>query len=221
MFDDAAPVDDVLVGGDDVVAPRFRSDRARRVAMASMDHRSRHRSGIAVAAVVVVAVVAAAVVFDGSRHHTSATAARRSASVGGSTAPRHPASTTRVTPARSHQTGSGHKKRAHPATAAPTQLVATTSSSTAAIYPAPASAYQVTLAATGPCWVDAKATSTGSTVWTGTMEAGQTQVLPATGPMTVEIGSTAATLSMNGEAVVLPTPYQAPFVATFEPGSAS
>jgi len=224
VFDDAALAEDPLPVGDDAVAPRFRSSRARRVAMASMDHRSRRWSGIAAIAVVVVLVVAAAAVYEGSRH-TSATADRRTASAGGSPAVRHPASTTRVSPARSRHTGTTHKKGSHPATSTapttPTQLVATSSSPTAAVYPTPTGAYQVTLAATGPCWVDATATSTGSTVWTGTMEAGQTQVLPATGPLAVEIGSTAATLSMNGEPVVLPTPLQAPFVATFDPGAAS
>lgn len=225
VFDDAALIDDPLAVGGDTVAPRFRSKRARRVAMASMDHGSRRWSGIAAVAAVVVLVVAAAAVYEGSQHHSSATADRRTASAGASNAARHPASTTRVSPARSRHTGTTRKKRSHPATSTapttPTQLVASSSSPTAAVYPVPTGAYQVTLAATGPCWVDARATSTGSTVWTGTMEAGQSEVLSATGPLAVEIGSTAATLSMNGEPVVLPTPLQAPFVATFEPGAAS
>ncbi len=222
VFDDAALTEDPLPAGGDAVAAGLRSNRARRAAMASMDHRSRRRSGTAAIAAAVVLVVAAVAVYEGSRHHTSVIAARRTASAGGSPAVRHPGSTTRVRPARSRHTGTTHHKGSTSTTpAAPTQLVATSSSPAAAVYPTPTGAYQVTLAATGPCWVDATATSTGSTVWTGTMEAGQTQVLPATGPLVVEIGSTAATLSMNGEPVVLPTPLQAPFVATFEPAAAS
>ncbi len=81
-----------------------------------------------------------------------------------------------------------------------------------ASYPAPSSAYTVTSASSGACWVYAKLASTGAVVWTGTLDSGQAQTLDATGSLIVELGH-ANTLSatLNGVPVEYPAQYQAVF----------
>jgi hypothetical protein len=77
--------------------------------------------------------------------------------------------------------------------------------------------YRVAVSVAGPCWVLATAVSTGATLWTGTLQAGATQVIPATGTTKVELGALGATLTVDNVPVTLPTPEHTPFEATFQP----
>jgi hypothetical protein len=106
-------------------------------------------------------------------------------------------------------------------TTIPKQIVALTSTSTSATFPVGESAYKVTVATSGPCWVQAITVETGSTLWEGTLQAGQVQVIPASGPVTVELGAPAATLKIDNIPVVLPVPLHTPFVARFQPSTAA
>jgi hypothetical protein len=67
--------------------------------------------------------------------------------------------------------------------------------------------------------VQAITVATGSTLWEGTLQAGQVQVIPASGPVTVELGAPAVTLKMDNIPVVLPVPLHTPFVARFQPST--
>jgi hypothetical protein len=89
-----------------------------------------------------------------------------------------------------------------------------------ASYPAPGTAYTVTLTSSGACWVYAKLASTGAVVWTGTLQSGQAQTLNVTGQLVVELGH-ANTLSatLNGVPVQYPAQYQAVFTISFVPST--
>jgi len=104
-----------------------------------------------------------------------------------------------------------------PTTVAPAQVQPTTSTSSSAAYGAPSSSYTVSLVATGPCWVDATEASTGTVVWTGTLQTGQTQAVPATGSLNVRLGAANdVTVTLNGVPVVFPTGFQSPFDMRFQ-----
>jgi hypothetical protein len=98
-------------------------------------------------------------------------------------------------------------------------VLALSSTPTTAIYPVGSSPYRLTISASGPCWIDATTVSTGTTLWTGTLQAGQVQQIQGSGIVRVEMGSLAASLAVDAAPVVLPTPTQTPFAATFEPSS--
>jgi hypothetical protein len=57
---------------------------------------------------------------------------------------------------------------------------------------------------------------TGKVLWTGTMEAGESQQIPATGSLLVRLGANDVTVSLNGEPVTLPAGHQSPFDLTFQ-----
>jgi cytoskeletal protein RodZ len=103
----------------------------------------------------------------------------------------------------------------------PTQLVATSSTAASATYSVSSTSYDVTITADGTCWVDATNVSSGSTVWTGTLQPGASQVIHATGAIHVELGRSIAAMSAEDIPVILPSPMQAPFTATFEPSPAA
>lgn len=114
-------------------------------------------------------------------------------------------------------TGSRSSSRRKSATTVPASLQATTSSTTSADYAAPGSSYTLTLSASGSCWVLAEATSSGSTLWTGTLEAGQTQQIAATGSVLVRLGAAfVVSVSVNGVPVVLPSDHGSPFDLSFQ-----
>jgi len=76
--------------------------------------------------------------------------------------------------------------------------------------------FEVVLTASGPCWVRATETTTGSVLWTGTLASGERQALPATGQVLVELGAPdAVAVSLNGKPVRLPSGFQAPLDLTF------
>jgi len=213
-FDDAPSIDhrrqDAGLPG-----PGIRMDRAQRHALDSMNHRPRRITTvmIVVAALVLFGVLA----YVGSRrtgptNHGHAVA---TATTTGSSTTSHPST-------KKHG-GGGATKHEHKAstttTTLPKQIVALTSTPTSATYPVGESAYKVTLTTSGPCWVQAITVATGSTLWEGTLQAGQVQVIPASGPVTVELGAPAATLKIDNIPVVLPVPLHTPFVARFQPST--
>jgi hypothetical protein len=91
------------------------------------------------------------------------------------------------------------------------------SSSTSAVYAAPATAYTVDLrATTGLCWVEATQESTGDVVWTGTLQPGQTRAIPTTGSLFLRLGAADdVSVSVNGEQVLMPAGFQSPFDMNF------
>jgi hypothetical protein len=224
VFDDAQPDRPGTLPapqGTQEIAPAVRLDRAQRHALESMNRRPRRITTVSI--VVVVVVVFAVLAVIGSRrsnapHHASSTttsAAHRAAKSTTSTAP---------TPGQGAQVPPGKKKPGTkaPPTTVPTQLVALSSTSTSATYSVATDTYTVTVSASGPCWVGATTVATGSTLWEGTLQAGQVQVIPASGMVTVQLGTTAATIKVGKLPVILPSPLHSPFLATFQtPGTAS
>ena len=98
--------------------------------------------------------------------------------------------------------------------------MALSSTPLSAVYPVGSGPYTVKISASSePCWVLATATATGSTLWTGTIQVGGSQVVDATGVITVELGAPSGTLSVDSVPVVFPSPVHTPFVATFQPTS--
>ena len=222
VFDDARPDHHAslpLAQGSPEIAPAVRLDRAQRHALESMNRRPRRITTVSiVVAVVVVFVVLAVIGSRRSTHHRS-TASPTTSAVHKS------ASSTTPTTAHGAQVPPAKKKaktKPTPTTVPPTQLVAVSSTPTSATYSVPTATYTVTVSASGPCWVEATTAATGSTLWEGTLQAGQVQVIPASGVVTVQLGTTAATIKVGKLPVVLPSPLHSPFAATFQtPATAS
>jgi hypothetical protein len=144
------------------------------------------------AAVVVLAVVVGVALALAPSHHAS---------------PRATSPSTKASGHVAHQTTSS----------VPAQVQPTTSTSSSAVYGAPSSNYTVSFVATGPCWVDATVASTGAVVWTGTLQTGQTQAVPATSSLNVRLGAANdVSVTLNGVPVVLPTGFQSPFDMRFQ-----
>ena len=80
-----------------------------------------------------------------------------------------------------------------------------------------APAYALNLAATsGECWVDVTS-STGTVLFTATLQSGQSHAITATGPVTVIAGAPAAfAATVDGTPVTLPPGNQAPFTLNFQ-----
>jgi type II secretory pathway pseudopilin PulG len=89
-----------------------------------------------------------------------------------------------------------------------------------ATYAAPNVPYSVDLSSSGACWVYATLESTGAVVWTGVLEAGQSQTLSASGQMDIKFGhANSVAVTMNGIPVAYPSPYNAVFMMQFVPQS--
>jgi hypothetical protein len=186
-----------------------------------MNHRPRR--GTAVAAAVVVVLLVGALAFLGRGHskpvahsHTGATS---TVSATTPTTGSDPGRTTSTSPAptRHGSHDKKHSKQSTTPTTLPTQIVALTSTSASATYPVTSTSYSLTVSASAPCWVLATVAATGSTLWTGTLQAGASQVIEATGTTTVELGAPSATVKVDSVPVVFPEPAHSPFVATFQP----
>jgi hypothetical protein len=144
---------------------------------------------LTVSSVALVLIGAAAVIYavtDKSPSHAAAPPAAASASAPKVTVPA--ATTTTAAPAST-------------TTVPPFHLVS--NSDGTATYQVAAAA-PISLSASGPCWVDAhKASSSGASVFTATMAAGQTQTLTA--PVWIRLGAPAAvTIKVNGQALAPP-----------------
>jgi hypothetical protein len=215
VFDDSRPHDRYRPSERfDPDHPRFAPsrNRAERNALESMNRRPR-RSAAVIAAVIVVALVGVLILIGS--HKPKPAAARRSDGNG--------SGSHNQTTGGGHGTTGGRKDHHTQVTAPPpptNQVVALTSTRLSATYPASGSSYQVTVTSTGPCWVQATS-ATGTVIWTGTMQAGQTQQIPATGVTAVELGSATCSMKLDSVPVVFPTPMGTPFTATFQPGGAS
>jgi len=212
VFDDARPSDRYR-RSPEAAADGFRSERARRQALESMNHRPR-RLTITVVVVVLVAGFGVLAVVGSHRSNHRPTSTATTAPTVGHPGTTQPSATSVVRPKKSPRTTTT-------TTTTPTQIVAVTSTASAATYSTGDTAYVVSLTATGACWVDATNRATGTTVFAGTMTAGTNQVLRTTGTMTVDLGTPTVSMTLNGIPVVLPTPLQSPFVATFSPVAAT
>ena len=224
VFDDARPQDHLRGEGLTPGAPMHRADRAQRHALDSMNRRPRRAT--AVMAVVVVVVLIGALAALGSIHnnpkgHTGGTSSvsNTASTLSGSGGSHNGGSKTGSKTKKHHQTST----TTTPSTT-PTQVVAISSSSTGttATYPAPASgSYTLTITATSsPCWVLVTSASTGTTLWTGTLQAGGSQAVPGSGTVAVQLGAPSGKLALNNIPVVFPNPVHTPFVATFQPTAA-
>jgi Domain of unknown function (DUF4115) len=218
VFDDARPSDGYRRTPSREGTPGARTDRVQRHALDSMNHRPRRGASLAI--VIVALVVFGALAYVGSRrshtpNHANSVRATTSTTAQNVTSPTGAGS--------SHQGGSTAKSKGKTktTTSTPAQVIALSSTPGTAIYPVNSSSYQLTISATGPCWVSATTASTGSTLWTGTLQAGAVQPIQASGIVKVELGSTSASVTLNGKPVVFPTPMSTPFIATFDPTAAS
>jgi flagellar basal body-associated protein FliL len=197
--------------------PIFRSDRARRQALSSMNHRPRR--WVLTTGVVVVLAAFGALAYVGSHRNTNHPAKKSSAVSPTTAAVRtsHPSTTTPTTKPKSKP-----KPKPPTPTTVPTQIVALQTTDTTASYPAPASSYQVNVtASTQPCWIQATSAATGATLWAGTIQTGDSQIIQATGTMVLDMGALGSVVTLNGVPVVLPTPLTVPFYATFTAGASA
>ncbi|MHB1710879.1 MAG: DUF4115 domain-containing protein [Acidimicrobiales bacterium] len=216
VFEDGVQPDPVDYTAVMQLAPEFRSERARKQVMHSMDHRER-RGAMSVLVVVVVAAVGVLAYVGSHRSGHHAAVNPRSSIVSSQHPSAGPGRTAARVPKSSHRRSL--RPRTTTTTRPPSRLVATSSTGATAVYPVGAGSYTVVITASGACWVDAIVASSGATAWTGTLQPGSSQVIHATGAMNVELGAFGATMSVDNVPVVFPTPYQAPFTAMFEPVS--
>jgi hypothetical protein len=172
---------------------------------------------------VVVLVAFGVLAYSGSKRPRSSGHASSSSSTPTTAATR--ASTATTSSAASHTAaGGGHtkkKKVATTTTTAPTQIVAVATTGSTATYPVGPESYRLSVTATAPCWVQATTVSTGATLWAGTLAAGATQVIHATGVITLNLGAPSVSLTVDQVPVVFPTPLHTPFIATFQPAAGS
>jgi hypothetical protein len=198
-FDDSGP---------EPVPASFMTGGEERV-MHAINHRPRRLGGpaVAVGAVVVLIVV---LIITGL-HSNSPT--------------HHPKSSgTVTTTARTHHHAAGrHPTTTTTTTAPPTVSAPASPTAHTATYHVADASFSLSLAATtGECWVDATDTATGTVLFTGTLFAGQSHAISATGPVTVIAGAPAAfSATVDGSAVTLPLGYQAPFTLSFETAQAT
>ena len=200
-FDDASP---------DPVPATFMTGNEDRV-IQSINHRPRRLGGPA-AAVGAVLVLILVLILTGlhsspQKHHGKAAGAAPT------TPTTHPATSQHHT---THATTTS-------TTAPPAVSPPTTASAHTASYVVGPSSYSLNIAATtGECWVDVTNSTTGSVLFTTTLQAGQSHAITATGPVTVIAGAPAVfTATINGSPVTLPPGNQAPFTLHFAPASAT
>jgi Domain of unknown function (DUF4115) len=175
---------------------------SRDKAMVSINHRPRRLAApaAAVAGVIVLVVV---LLLAGShsvapRHHHHAASIKKSVA--------KPAPST-----LGSQTTS-------PTTALPPSVsLPQSSTSSTATYAVGGGTFSLSFAATsGPCWVDATNSTSGATVFAGTLEPGKNQAVNVTGPLTVIIGAPSVlAVSVNGSPVALPSGFETPFTMLF------
>jgi hypothetical protein len=199
-FDDAGP---------EPVPATFMTGNEDRV-IHSINHRPRRIGGPA-AAVAAVLVLIAVLILTGLHSDSPKHAGKSAGSA--TTTPTHP--------------GTGHHHAATTTTtsttAPPAVSAPTTASAHAATYTVQATSYTLNVAATvGECWVEITATPTGSPLFTGTLQSGQSHSVTVTGSATVIAGAPVAfSATVDGAPVTLPPGNQAPFTLTFQPAAAA
>ena len=162
-----------------------------------------------VAAVVVIGVVIGLVLAKVPSHSPSTAASTHRSTTG---APRSAAPTARTSSGKPSTSSTGSSST-HGVT---NGLDPVTSSSTAASYRVPSTPYTLTVDATGPCWVEATNSSTGQVLWTGTLHAGDSQVVPASSEVLLRLGDALnVTLAVSGQAVHLPPGFSPTIDLTF------
>jgi hypothetical protein len=221
-FDDTgATVGPLVEGGGDgpPEGPRpsfMRGDDDK--AMHFIEHRPR-RLGAPLAAIGVVTVLIIVLIVTGL--HSDTKPPRHGSSSTATTTPLHAATTV---PAHGGTSGRDHGHHARTATTtttttAPAAVSApTVASAHAATYDVALGSYSLSLSASsGECWVEAEDPATRTVLFTGTLFAGQSHIVSATGPVVVIAGAPAAfAATINGQPVTLPSGFQAPFTFTFE-----
>jgi len=220
IFDDARLIERYRSNPAGEGAPAVRSGRAQRMALDSMNHRPRRKTA--------VVLVAAALVFFGALAYIGSRRPNTSAhpTTSSTTRTTGPASTSTTAGSANLGAGGGNadktktKTKVTPTTL-PSRIVASSSTASSATYPVGGNSFQITVTATGPCWIDASTLASGSTLWTGSLQAGNVQVIQATGPTAVQIGAASVSFTVGTVPVVLPTPLHTPFVATFQPVAAA
>jgi hypothetical protein len=173
-------------------------------AMTSINHRPRRLAApaMAVAAVLVLIVV---LLLTGAHsvppHHPRTSTTHRDRAGSPTSVPRRTTTST-STPS---------------APAAPAVSLPQAATAHSATYDVGAGAFTVTVAATsGSCWVDATSTTTGTTLFAGTLAPGGRQSFGALGPVTMLVGApTVFVASVDGVAAVLPAGFQTPFTMSF------
>ncbi len=99
-------------------------------------------------------------------------------------------------------------------TTAPATLRLLSQSTKGAIYRAPGETYTVTISATGTCWVGVT-TAAGATLLNQTLNANTSKTISVTGAATLIVGvPNAISITVNGEAMQIPTGILGPYSAT-------
>jgi Domain of unknown function (DUF4115) len=200
-FDDASP---------EPVPATFMTGNQDRV-IQTINHRPRRLGGPAAAVgavlVLVVVLILTGLHSDNAKHHgkTASTVTSTPATTHPTTPHRHHATTTTTT------------------TTAPTVSAASAATTHTATYTVATAAYSLTVGATsGQCWVEVTSTTSGTVLFTTTLQSGQSHAIAATGPVTVIAGAPAVfTANVNGAAVTLPPGNQAPFTLNFQTAGSS
>jgi hypothetical protein len=173
---------------------------------------SRHRTGpsrstlLTVAAVVVVGVVTGVAVALGPSHRGAPRSPAAHAAAPPTSVVHHVAS--RAPKPKTSTGGSSSSSAA---------LTPVTTSGSAATYQVGTATFTLTLAADGACWVEAKDPSTGQVLWSGTLQAGQTQQVPGSGQLVVRLGDARnVTVTVGGRQVALPPGFDSVVDLTFQ-----
>jgi hypothetical protein len=218
VVDDSAPASDRATP---VKALRPEADVAGRAAGAPASHLGHRPRRSALAALVAAALVAAAVVgvalSSGSaptRHPAppppgrARPSTRDNGTASRSTVPLSTRSTTATT------TPSSGAASTTPST---TALAPTVAGAHSATYGAPAAAYTVGITASGQCWVMGQTAASRQVLWTGTLNAGDSRSLSASGTVVLRLGAASdVVVAVDGVPVQLPAGFQSPFTMTFQ-----
>ena len=190
-------------------APLSRTDRVQRHALDSMNHRPRRWASVSI--VIVAVVLFGVLAYVGSRRSPPSNHAHSARATSSTAARRIPLRQRHPTKGKDEE---HHHHGAHPGRRPVVDVEHGGLSGELG-------GLRLTVTTTGPCWVSATTATTGSTLWAGTLQAGATQEIQASGIVRVQLGTTAASLALDGVPVVLPTPLRSPFEATFEPSTTS
>ena len=113
--------------------------------------------------------------------------------------------------------GAPRRRQTTPAPTTAALLAPTTASAHRATYSVQTSNYTVAIGASGLCWVMATNAATGAVVWTGTLGAGVSRSVAATGNLDLRLGAASAVaVTVDGTPVQLPAGFQSPLDLVFE-----